>query len=1020
MIFRKLCLAGLLLAVFGPALRALDPLRLPSQYHSTEWNMTHGLPYTAVRTVYQPADGYLLLATRVGLTRFDGVHFSTISNLDDGERLKEPTDLVEDSRGRLWVGTFNGVVWRVDGRWARLPLGPELDQVAICGLLPDGDGILVAGTEKVFRWERGTLTPVASGSFSYSYKSLRRTRTGDILVAGHNAVLRLAKGDLSRQTVISSEIPTTTEIRDAVETADGTVWIGTADGLYEVAQGHTRRLPELNAQRIGVVRSLHVDHDDNLWIGTPNGLLRLRRNRLEPVLINGDETLSQILAMTEDREGNLWCGTDAGLLRLRDVKVVNLTTRDGLPVNSIQNIERDAQGVKWICTRDGGLLRIEGDQRRILGTKTGLSGDAPMAHCLDSAGNFWVAYYGSGVDRIAPDGTITRHPEVHGYPSAIIEAAPGEIWVTALTPNSFYQLRDGVFTPSTEFKDLMPRCVFRDSRGRCWTAWNNGHAVWENGRWTHYPLSPGQEPGNPAVFREHADGSIWLLRNGPTLERFTDTTHERLRLPAIGGGLSYGMLVREDEALFSLRNCIVRIKLAALDAAWAGRKGELPYLSYNEADGMRSPAPNGNSPSCIADMGPEGIWQATTRGIAIIHTERIRPNTLPPPVVIEAVVADRHEIALAPEIRVPPGRGELQLRFTALSLTNSVHNRFRYKLEGFDRDWTEADTRREANYGGLPPGSYRFHVIACNSDGLWNEQGASCRLVIAPRFHQRWWFWPATAAALLGLFAALLRQRTRSLQRRQAALQSLIAERTSELHGVNVRLQSTVRELEAFSYSVSHDLRAPLRNICGFAELLRKQLADQLGPDPKRQLDIVSAEARRLDQLIDSLLQFSRLSRTELQHRRCNLAEVVAAVREELAPTQGDRPVEWRIGTLPVVQGDPTLLRQVFANLLGNALKFTRGRAPAVIEVGIESTAAAAGDSGEHVILVRDNGAGFDPRYTEKLFGVFQRLHSAKEFEGVGIGLANVQRIVARHGGRVWAEGAPGKGATFYVAIPVA
>ncbi|MBK8476610.1 MAG: hypothetical protein IPL39_09845 [Opitutaceae bacterium] len=219
---------------------------------------------------------------------------------------------------------------------------------------------------------------------------------------------------------------------------------------------------------------------------------------------------------------------------------------------------------------------------------------------------------------------------------------------------------------------------------------------------------------------------------------------------------------------------------------------------------------------------------------------------------------------------------------------------------------------------------------------------------------------------------------------------------------------------------MSHDLRAPLRNICGFAELLRKHLADQLAPDPKRQLEIVAAEARRLDQLIDSLLQFSRLSRAELQHRRCDLAEVVAAVRAELAPTQGERPVEWHIGPLPIVQGDPTLLRQVFANLMGNALKFTRGRVPALIEIGVELTPSGATAPREHTLYVRDNGAGFDPRYRDKLFGVFQRLHSAKDFEGVGIGLANVQRIVARHGGRVWAESVPGKGATFFVSLPMA
>ena len=181
---------------------------------------------------------------------------------------------------------------------------------------------------------------------------------------------------------------------------------------------------------------------------------------------------------------------------------------------------------------------------------------------------------------------------------------------------------------------------------------------------------------------------------------------------------------------------------------------------------------------------------------------------------------------------------------------------------------------------------------------------------------------------------------------------------------------------------------------------------------------MVADEAHRLDQLIDSLLKFSRLSRAELQHRRCDLGEVMAAVREELAPAQGDRAVEWNFGPLPCVNGDPTLLRQVFSNLLGNALKYTRGRTPALIEVGELPAPSGAKATKEHILFVRDNGAGFDPRYTSKLFGVFQRLHSAREFEGIGIGLANVQRIVSRHGGRVWAEGALGKGATFYVALP--
>ena len=247
-------------------------------------------------------------------------------------------------------------------------------------------------------------------------------------------------------------------------------------------------------------------------------------------------------------------------------------------------------------------------------------------------------------------------------------------------------------------------------------------------------------------------------------------------------------------------------------------------------------------------------------------------------------------------------------------------------------------------------------------------------------------------------------------------LERRVAARTAELHGANAQLMISNRELEAFSYSVSHDLRAPLRNISGFADLLRRRISGRGDAEGDRFLETVSAEAQRLGQLIDSLLGFSRLGRAEMRRGPVDLRILVDAARAELGTEQSGRQVDWRIGALPVVDGDTPLLRQVFVNLLGNALKFTRDRVPAVIEIGARES---AGGAGEVLVYLRDNGAGFDARYADKLFGVFQRLHSAKEFSGTGIGLANVRRIINRHGGHVWAEGAVGRGATFYFTLPL-
>ena len=240
-------------------------------------------------------------------------------------------------------------------------------------------------------------------------------------------------------------------------------------------------------------------------------------------------------------------------------------------------------------------------------------------------------------------------------------------------------------------------------------------------------------------------------------------------------------------------------------------------------------------------------------------------------------------------------------------------------------------------------------------------------------------------------------------------------------------LEAANKELEAFSYSVSHDLRAPLRHIDGFSELLGKHAAT-LDEKGRRYLKTISESAKQMGTLIDDLLQFSRIGRAELRKDTISLDQLVKESLASLKQDMDGRKIMWTIDALPDIHGDPVLLRQVFVNLLSNAVKYTRGLKEAKIEIGtLPSDGAAVNgqrsmvnggqNRDEVVIYVRDNGAGFDPQYAHKLFGVFQRLHATHEFEGTGIGLANVKRIIDRHGGRVWAKGKVNEGATFYVAL---
>jgi PAS domain S-box-containing protein len=228
------------------------------------------------------------------------------------------------------------------------------------------------------------------------------------------------------------------------------------------------------------------------------------------------------------------------------------------------------------------------------------------------------------------------------------------------------------------------------------------------------------------------------------------------------------------------------------------------------------------------------------------------------------------------------------------------------------------------------------------------------------------------------------------------------------------QLEFTNKELETFSYSVSHDLRAPIRHIAGFTDLLGRRCAAAIDEEGKRLIERISSSASRMGRLIDDLLLFSKAGRAAMSRTLVDLGSVIAGLVEQVRPDIAGRQVEWRIDPLPDVEGDPSLLALAFSNLISNAVKYTGTRASARIEIGAEETER------ENVVFVRDNGVGFDMQYAEKLFGVFQRLHSADEFEGTGIGLANVRRIVTRHGGIVWAESAVDQGATFYVALPKA
>jgi signal transduction histidine kinase len=276
---------------------------------------------------------------------------------------------------------------------------------------------------------------------------------------------------------------------------------------------------------------------------------------------------------------------------------------------------------------------------------------------------------------------------------------------------------------------------------------------------------------------------------------------------------------------------------------------------------------------------------------------------------------------------------------------------------------------------------------------------------------------PHDAADELGELTLSIHETSRLLRAREDEARQHVTKLATVNHQLELRaaeLAIVNEELEAFSYSVSHDLRAPLRHVTGFATLLHHAAGSRLEEKETRYLRTIVDAATRMGRLIDDLLTFSRMGRAPVERRPVSLNAIVAEALEQVPQSSAASPIEWTVHTLPEVDGDPALLQQVFVNLFTNAIKYSSGREHPAIEVGTQ-----ADTPGETVVYVRDNGVGFDMAYVHKLFGVFQRLHSSDVFEGTGIGLANVRRIVHRHGGRAWAEGAVDAGATFYFSLPL-
>ena len=783
------CWVTVVVLTICPALHALDPKTSLKDYRVSEWQMTEGLPYPSVAALAQSADGYLWIGTRAGLGRFDGVSFTTYTSANlpqlTGSRI---TSFCEATDGTLWIGTNQGVLCYRNGSWSRPTREKPVDEGDVYSLFQESDGsMLVNCITKLYRLRDGRVTELAlqDGAPVPRLNAIQRVSGGDVYLAG-NGLVRETAGVLRDVAADAGMVKVYTNAL-AIDASD-TLWLGTRQELIAWDGKQRRTFSARDGLPSNNMRSVLVDRDGNLWAGTTNGLARYGNGVFQQLFIHSVDSLSNVLCLYEDRERNLWVGTNNGLFRVQDVKVGNLTQHDGLPINAVLCVLEAKDGSRWAGTYGGGLAHLTSAGIKTFRTSDGLAEESVCALAEDHDGGLWMTYYSSRVSRFKNGKFIHYIPSDAGLRvyGPRVDAA-GTVWVS--DANGLYRFSGDKFQSVPFDRALaIATALHIDATGGIWLGNQSAVGRFQDGRWTVYPTSKLPPGHNLQCIFSDATGDIWILRDGPTVLRIHAGELKEFAFPVELGPLLYSGFAYHGDLWINFRSGVARIPLDEFAAVDAGRKASPAYVLYNEPDGMRSRAPNLTGSPGSAPMSDGSLWFSTSSGFAMIDPSRIRLNAVPPNVVIEHVFADKKEFALPDLARVPPGRGELAIHFTALSLVNPARIRFKYRLVGFDRDWSDADPRREANYGGLRPGSYRFEVIASNNEGVWNTTGAACEIVLLPHFYERWWFFAAIGLTLGGTGAGIVRWRSRHLQRRAAnlqlqntALERRIAERTAEL-----------------------------------------------------------------------------------------------------------------------------------------------------------------------------------------------------------------------------------------------
>jgi len=954
-ISRSALLACALLAWCTSAF-GLNPALDISQYAHTSWRIRDGFPKGQIASIAQTPDGYLWLGTEFGLVRFDGVRdVAWQGPANQTLPSNNIRSLLVTHDGTLWIGTAKGLAsWK----GGTLTQYPQLGGQYIFRLLEDREGTLWVGSGAV---STGRLCAIrdsnvqcygGDGSFGLAVFGLYEDSKGSLWAGTLTGLWRWKPGQPKFYPLAGA----LNGIEGLAEDEDGTLLLACQGGLRRFVEGKTE--PYSLTRDLGQFTGTKMlrDRDGGLWIGTANrGIVHVHQGKADVFTLSDNLSGENVYTLFEDREGNVWVATISGLDRFRDFAVATLNVNQSLLSAHVGSILVDRDGSVWFATR-GGLNRWNNGQLTVPGTGSvkrdgKLSGLAPNSLFQDEQGRIWVTTL-RGFGYLEHDRFVSVSDTSAGSVTSIVQDTGGSIWI-ANEQVALFQLIAGRIVQQIPWARLgrgSPASTLAadTSRGGVWIGFITGGVVYfaDNQIRESYAAADGLGQGRVNHLRFDETGALWAATEGG-LSRLKNG---RVATLTSSNGLPCDTVhsVMEDDlhSFWLYTACgLVRIARSELDAwttAVDQQKDPKPTIHvsvFDSSDGVRILAGAGHFGPQVAKTSDGKLWFLPWDGVSVVDPNHLPFNQVPPPVHIERFTADRKTYdapSVAGEgLRLPPLIRDLQIDYTAPSLVVPEKVLFRYKLENWDRDWQEAGNRRQAFYNNLPPGNYRFRVIACNNSGVWNEAGTFLDFTIAPAYYQTIWFRVLMVAVFLISLALIYQLRLRQVARQ-----------------VRVRMEERLEERERIARDLHDTLLQSVQGLilkfhAGIKQIPRDTPAYDALEKTLDHADEVLAEGRdRVRNLRTTTIPFGGLP---------------AAFKRLVEETPQADDVTFKT----VVEGSVRELHPVVSEecycvgreAIVNALTHSGGH-----KVEVEITY----DSGQFRLRVRDNGRGFDPKILEE------------------------------------------------------